>query len=126
MTAPPCSAPLGPAGDRGGGSTCSCNLQALCRTHHRLKTAGMIHIRAMSPDEEPGIVPGTLEFTTSTGLRYRRAPTRATPVAADLDDPLVATAISHAHLRAAQHAVDAARMDLQHAASPARASAAAE
>jgi len=88
--------------------------------HHRLKTAGLIHIRAMSPGEEPRIMPGTLEFTTSTGLRYRRTPTRATPAAADLDDPLVATAVSHAHLRAAQEAVDAAHMDLQQAADQAR------
>jgi hypothetical protein len=63
--------PGDPAGDRGGGATCSCNVQPLCRTHHRLKTAGMIHVRAMRPDEEPGVVPGTLEFTTSTGPAAR-------------------------------------------------------
>jgi hypothetical protein len=87
----------------------------LCRTHHRLKTAGLIHVRAMNPDEEPGIVPGTLEFTTSTGLRYRRSPTPATPPVADLDDPLIATAVAHAHVRAAQEAVDAARADARNA-----------
>jgi hypothetical protein len=75
-----------PRGDRNGGATCSCNLQPLCRTHHRLKTAGVIHIRAAN-SEEPGVAPGTLEFTSSTGLRYLRNPTRATPPVADLDDP---------------------------------------
>jgi hypothetical protein len=103
--------PDDPTGDRGGGATCSCTLQPLCRTHHRLKTAGMIHVRAMSPDDEPGVVPGTLEFTTSTGLRYRRTPTRTTPAAPDLDDPLIATAVAHAHVSAAQTAVAEARMD---------------
>jgi hypothetical protein len=107
--------PDDPTGDRGGGATCSCNLQALCRKHHRLKTAGLIHVRAMSPGEEPGIVRGTLEFATSTGLRYHRTPTRATPAAADLEDPLIATAVAHAHLRAAQTAADGARMDAHNA-----------
>jgi hypothetical protein len=107
--------PGDPAGDRGGGATCSCNLQALCRTHHRLKTAGMIHVRAMSPDEEPGIVSGTLEFTTSTGLRYRRTPSRAAPGSPDLDDPLIATAVAHAHIRSAQRAAHQARMDADNA-----------
>jgi Arc/MetJ family transcription regulator len=80
----------------------------------------VIQIRAMSPDQEPGMMPGTLEFITSTGLRYLRTPTPATPRVADLDDLLVATAVSHAHLRAAQEAVDAARIDLRHAAGQAR------
>jgi hypothetical protein len=93
------------------GPTCSCNLQPLCRRHHRLKTAGLIGVRVVTESEEPGIVPGTLEFTTSTGLRYRRCPSRAVPRAADLDDPLIATAVTHASLRSAQRAADEARME---------------
>ena len=67
----------------------------------------------MGPGEEPGIVPGTLEFTTSTGLRYRRTPTRTTPTAPDLEVPLIATAVAHAHLRAAQTAADDARVEIR-------------
>ena len=63
-----------------------------------------------------GVVPGTLEFTTSTGLRYLRAPHRTTPAPPDLDDPLVATAVAHAGLGHARRAVDDARMTEQHAA----------
>jgi hypothetical protein len=103
--------PDDPTGDRGGGATRSCTLQPLCRTHRRLKTAGLIHVRAIDPCEEPGIVPGTLEFTTSTGLRYRRTPTRTTPAAPDLDDPLIATAVAHAHVRSARRAASDARME---------------
>jgi hypothetical protein len=80
----------------------------------------LLHIRVMNPGDDPAIVPGTLEFTTSTGVRYRRSPTRATPPVADLNDVLVATAVAHAHVRAAQRAADEARMDLQHAADRAR------
>jgi hypothetical protein len=112
--------PADPAGQRGGGVTCSCNLQPLCRKHHRLKTAGLIGVRVLTGNKvepgEPGVVPGTLEFTTATGLRYRRAPNPATPAAPDLDDPLIATAVAHADLRAARQAVDQARMDTQNAA----------
>jgi hypothetical protein len=71
--------PQDPTGERGGGVTCSCNLQPLCRKHHRLKTAGLIDVRVVADSEEPGVAAGTLEFTTVTGLRYRRSPTRATP-----------------------------------------------
>jgi hypothetical protein len=93
------------------GPTCSCNLQPLCRRHHRLKTAGLIGIRVVTEGEEPGIAPGTLEFTTSTGLRYRRSPSRVVPRGADLDDPLIATAVTHASLRSAQRAADEARTE---------------
>ncbi len=108
--------PRDPDGRRGGGSTCSSNLQPLCRTHHRLKTAGVIHVRLVPTTEGCGVPPGTLEFTTSTGLAYRRSPTRATPSTIDLEDPLVATAVAHAGLRAAQDAASDARSDLAAAA----------
>jgi hypothetical protein len=112
----PYQRPDDPSGDRGGGITCSCNLQPLCRAHHRLKTAGLIGVRAVSESEEPGVVPGSLEFTTVTGLRYRRPPTPATPPAADLDDPQIALAVAHAQLRAAEDADDEAAMDARYAA----------
>jgi hypothetical protein len=108
--------PDDPEGDRGG-VTCSCNLQPLCRGHHRLKTAGLIGVRTVSESEEPGVVPGSLEFTSATGLRYRRPPTPATPRVADLDDPQIALAVAHAQLRAAQDADDEAANDAQLAAS---------
>jgi hypothetical protein len=62
------------------------------------------------------VVPGSLEFTTATGLRYRRPPTPATPRAADLDDPQIALAVAHAQLRAAQDADDEAATDARYAA----------
>ena len=118
-----------PGGDDGGGATCSCNLQPLCRRHHRLKTAGLINVRVVVGTEterhggSPGApppAPGTLEFTTVTGLRYRRPPTPATPPAADLDDPQIALAVAHAQLRAAREADHDKALDAQHAALAAR------
>src|SRR6185312_2831818 len=53
---------------RGGGATCSCNLQSLCRSHHEWKTRGLIDVRVLEPDEDSHAPPGTLEFTTRTGL----------------------------------------------------------
>jgi hypothetical protein len=73
--------PEDPTGQHGGGATCSCNLQPLCRGHHRLKTTGLIDVRVLTDRDDADqagqapIVPGTLEFTTATGLCYRRPPT---------------------------------------------------
>jgi Domain of unknown function (DUF222) len=64
-----------------GGATCSCNLQPLCRSHHRLKTAGLISVRLLQPGEDPDAPPGTLEWTTRTGLTYRRPPSMPVPPA---------------------------------------------
>jgi hypothetical protein len=61
------------------GPTCSCNIQPLCRSHHRLKTAGLVSVRLVQPDEDPSTVPGTLEWTTRSGRRYRRAPSIPVP-----------------------------------------------
>jgi Domain of unknown function (DUF222) len=108
--------PDDPLGSRGGGPTCSCNLQPACRTHHRLKTAGLIDVRVVPDSEDPSVSPGTLEFTTATGLRYRRAPSRATPPPPELDDVDIAVAFAHADLRAARDADDEARMDATFAA----------
>jgi len=114
--------PEDPTGQHGGGATCSCTLQPLCRAHHRLKTVGLIDVRVLTDRDDTDqagqapIVPGTLEFTTATGLRYRRPPTPATPPAADLDDPEVGLAVAHAQLRAAQTADAEAAIDARHAA----------
>jgi hypothetical protein len=86
-----------------GGPTCTCNLHPVCRRHHRLKTAGLItpHLvppaassegRGTSAEEQrpfvlgdiPGdIPPGSLDWTTLTGRRYRHQPPRATPIPTD-------------------------------------------
>ena len=112
-----------PGGERGGGATCSCNLQPLCRAHHRLKTAGLINVRVLTdPDADarprpdardgsggaggPGMIPGTLEWTTRTGLRYRQPPCPATPAPPDLQDPVVAAAIAHAAITNARDAAE--------------------
>ena len=63
------------------GPTCSCNIQPLCRTHHRLKTAGLVSVRLLQPGEDPAAPPGTLEWTTRAGLRYRRTPSLPVPPA---------------------------------------------
>jgi hypothetical protein len=96
-----------------GGATCTCNLQSLCRRHHRLKTAGLItpHL-AVDEDSVPGadddhcrggtapkdvpdgapvvlgdipgeIPPGSIEWRTWTGRRYSYEPPPATPAPAD-------------------------------------------
>lgn len=96
-----------------GGPTCSCNLEPLCRGHHQWKTRGLINIRALGPDDDPDAPPGTLEFTTRTGLRYRRMPTRLTARAANVDDAEVAAAITHARAVDAQRAAGEARVESQ-------------
>jgi Domain of unknown function (DUF222) len=57
-----------------GGPTCSCNLQPLCRRHHRLKGSGLISVRAITPAEDPGVPVGTVEWSTWTGRTYRHQP----------------------------------------------------
>ncbi len=66
-------------GRSGGGRTCSCNLQPLCRAHHQQKTAGLLSVRAVSPDEEPGTPAGTLEWTLPSGVTCRSHPHIAAP-----------------------------------------------
>jgi Domain of unknown function (DUF222) len=60
-----------------GGPTCECNLQPLCRTHHRLKTTGLIRVEPIGAG--PGSTDHGLEWTTRAGLRYRTSPGRSTP-----------------------------------------------
>ena len=59
-----------------GGPTCDCNVQPLCRTHHRLKTTGLITVRAVPAGTG---VPGELEWITRAGVRHRVRPDSATP-----------------------------------------------
>lgn len=57
--------------DGGGGPTCSCNLAALCRRHHRAKTHAGWRYEAL--------VPGTYLWTSPHGYRYLRDHTGTTP-----------------------------------------------
>jgi hypothetical protein len=115
--------PAHPDGDpAGGGATCSCNLQPLCRGHHRLKTLGLVRVRVIGPADDPRAAPGTLEWTSHTGLTYRRPPTPTTGPASPADpagpvdpaaDPELAAALTHAATRDAQDAADQASIDNQ-------------
>ena len=66
--------PADPDGTRGGGRTCSCNLAALCRTHHQQKTAGALKVRAITRDDDPTAPAGTLEWTLPSGFTSRTHP----------------------------------------------------
>ncbi len=105
--------PDDPAGQRGGGRTCSCNLQALCRTHHQQKTAGLLHVRAVGREEDPTTPAGTLEWTLPSGVTCRSHPHIADPgpipTTGPNAHPNVVAAITHlaaqrAHERARQAA----------------------
>ena len=50
-----------------GGATCICNIRPLCRTHHRLKTAGLLVPVWTGPPGQPG---STLTWVTRTGRAY--------------------------------------------------------
>ena len=77
------------------GPTCACNLQALCRTHHRLKTAGALLVRILDHRVVPGVAPGTLEWTLPSGLTLRQPPHVASPAPLDTDHPDVLAAGAH-------------------------------
>ncbi len=66
-----------------GGPTCPCNLQALCRTHHRLKGAGVVGPEALGRGTDVPV--GSTDWTTWTGRTYRYTPEPAAepPVTAD-------------------------------------------
>jgi hypothetical protein len=63
-----------PEGVRGGGRTCSCNLQPLCKNHHQQKTAGALRVRAITHAEDPTAPAGTLEWTLPSGVTCRTHP----------------------------------------------------
>src|SRR4051794_11437491 len=77
------SPPHAPAGQRGGenggGRTCSCELQPLCRAHHQQKTAGALRVRAIGRAEDPTAPAGTLEWTLPSGVTCRSHPHIAAP-----------------------------------------------
>jgi hypothetical protein len=84
--------------NRRGGLTCECNLSPLCRTHHRLKTAGLLRY---GPEDDAGLEidaaaeqgrsaghlhpPGRLVWTTAAGLTYPHTVPPATPPPAPAD-----------------------------------------
>jgi hypothetical protein len=100
--------PADPTGQRGGGRTCSCNLQTLCRTHHRQKTAGALQVRAISRDEDPTAPAGTLEWTLPSGITCRSHPHVAGPAPIITTGPRahpdVAAAAAHLADRRAERA----------------------
>jgi hypothetical protein len=75
--------PTDPAGERGGegggGRTCSCNLQPLCKAHHQQKTVGALRVRALEPGEDATAPAGTLEWTLPSGVICRSHPHIAAP-----------------------------------------------
>jgi hypothetical protein len=81
-----------------GGPTCSCNVQPLCKRHHRLKGTGLVTVRTVSPEHDSTVPLGTVEWTSRSGLTYRHAPPPATPPAAP-HDPDAAAAVEHARRR---------------------------
>ena len=105
--------PDDPAGERGGGRTCSCNLQALCRTHHRQKTAGALRVRAIGPDEDPTAPAGTLQWTLPSGVTCRSHPHIADPAPIPTTGP-------HAHPAVAAAAAHLADQRAREAAAQAR------
>ncbi len=62
-------------GDGGGGPTCDCELQSLCRFHHRLKHQDGFTVRATGDG---------LEWTTPDGRRYHSTPR---PLLVDVPKP---------------------------------------
>jgi hypothetical protein len=55
-----------------GGTSCACNLEPLCRTHHRLKTHGGWSARFTSPGEP--FPAGTVEWRSPNGQRRYQPP----------------------------------------------------
>jgi len=59
-----------------GGPTCTCNLAALCRTHHRLKTHG----HAGTHWTYTMLEPGTYLWSSPHGLQFLRDHTGTQPI----------------------------------------------
>ncbi|MBI4940231.1 MAG: HNH endonuclease, partial [Actinobacteria bacterium] len=68
-----------------GGPTCCCNMRPLCRTCHRLKTAGLL---VPEQRQHPGDPPGTVTWTTRTGRTWTALPHAPLPPPATLVPPL--------------------------------------
>ncbi|WP_088290378.1 HNH endonuclease signature motif containing protein [Kineosporia sp. A_224] len=67
-----------------GGSTCSCNVNPLCRPCHRLKTAGLL---VPEQRDDPDAPPGTTTWTTRTGRAYTALPHAPLPRPATIASP---------------------------------------
>jgi Domain of unknown function (DUF222) len=77
-----------------GGPTCECNLQSLCRTHHRLKTTGLLTVepcpdgdaaRSAGGDhvrDAAARAPAGLAWISRAGMHYRTQAPPATPPSA--------------------------------------------
>ena len=76
-----------------GGATCACNVRPLCRSCHRLKTAGLL---VPEQRHHPGDPPGTTTWTTRTGRTYTALPHAPLP-----QSPTAATAAATATTTAA-------------------------
>jgi hypothetical protein len=85
-----------------GGPTCSCNLQPLCRSHHRLKSIGLITAQPLADPGAPtdvGPATDTLAWTTAHGRTYRYEAPPPVPEPADPHARQVATAHHHSRWR---------------------------
>ena len=56
------------------GATCSCNLQPLCRGHHRLKTTGHLSVRLVQPGEDENVPRARWNGRRGPGRIYRSMP----------------------------------------------------
>jgi hypothetical protein len=74
-----------------GGPTCSCNLQALCRGHHRMKSVGLI--TAQPHGGGTAAATDTLAWTTLGGRTYRYDAPLPVPEPADPHDQGLASAV---------------------------------
>ena len=70
------------------GATCSCNIQSLCRSHHRLKSVGLI---TAHPIADSGPATDTLAWTTASGRSYRYEAPPPVPEPSDPHDRDLAT-----------------------------------
>jgi hypothetical protein len=95
--------PHDPQGERGGGATCSCNLQPLCRAHHQQKTAGRLTVRALTRAEDSTAPPGTLLWTLPSGITCRSHPYIAAPTPVPGAGPRVAAGVAADVAAAVEH-----------------------
>jgi hypothetical protein len=93
-----------------GGATCSCNIQPLCRGHHRLKSIGLITAQPIpdptcDPTAQAGATTDALAWTTATGHTYRYDAPPPLPEPHDSHDRELATTRHHQRRRE-QNSVD--------------------
>jgi hypothetical protein len=91
------------------GDTCSCNIQPLCRPHHRLKSVGLITAQPIAdPTAQTRAATDALVWTTASGHTYRYdapPPVPQPPDAHDPHDRELATT-RHCRRRREQNSVD--------------------